>query len=142
MMLFVARPSMSNLYIAQILYCLSSLPTCLTSLPANFFNPTMCFRNGIQYSCPGNHLLLNTVDPFTLCRFAQACPIPRQCTRVIDRFENSDDWCLDCWSGEHEGRELSGEGKRVWDDRWAGRSRWSGYGGDRGREVWREDVPQ
>jgi hypothetical protein len=102
----------------------------------------MCFRNGIQYSCPGGHLLLNTVDPFILCKFARHYPIPRQCANVVERFELSDDWCIDCWRREHEGIEIDRKGERVWDDRWAGGSQWSGFSGDGGKDTWRDDTPQ
>jgi hypothetical protein len=54
----------------------------------------------------------------------------------------SDEWCTDCWLREHEGVAVEQKGERVWDDYWPGGVRWSGYGGERGKDVWRDDVPQ
>lgn len=102
----------------------------------------MCFCNGIQYSCPGEHILLNTINPFTLCEFAQHHPIPHQCGNVIHKFEKSEEWCIDCWTQEHDGQEGGKKDVRVWDDRWAGGAKWTGYGGDRGKDAKKDDVPQ
>ena len=87
------------------------------------------------------HVLLNSIHPFTLCVLAQRYPIPRQCGNIVDVGEKSDDWCIDCWMREHVGRD-EGKGKRVWNDRWRGGKMWPGYGGERGTDAWRDDMPQ
>ena len=103
----------------------------------------MCFRNYIEYSCPSLHTLINSVHPFTLCELAQHYPIPHQCAVVIDISEVSDEWCIDCWMREHDGKPKEGEDRRrVWNDRWPGGAQWSGYTGDNGRSIWRDDLPQ
>lgn len=102
----------------------------------------MCFRNYIEYSCPGLHILLNSMHPFTLCELAENHTIPRSCGTIIDLGEKSNDWCSDCWMREHNGIKNSREGKKVWDDRWRGGAKWSGYGGEVGRDVWTDDTPQ
>ena len=76
----------------------------------------MCIRNGIEYSCPDGHILLNTIRPFTLCSRASRGPIPRQCDDVVDRIRPSDEWCIDCWMREVEvrravARGISGKGR-------------------------------
>jgi hypothetical protein len=44
---------------------------------------------------------------------------------------------------EHKGKSREGdEGKKVWDDRWPGGEQWSGYAGEKGRKIKRDDVPQ
>jgi hypothetical protein len=103
----------------------------------------MCFRSYIEYSCPGLHTLLNSVQPFTLCELARHYPIPHQCETIVDVCDASDEWCIDCWIREHDGKPKEGEdGKRIWNDRWPGGAKWSGYTGDNRRNVWRDDVPQ
>jgi hypothetical protein len=114
------------------------LPSTFTSLIY-----AMCFRNYIEYACPGMHTLLNSLHPFTLCELARHYPIPHQCATIVDVCESSDEWCIDCWVREHDGKPKKGEdGKRIWNDRWPGGAKWSGYTGDSGRNFWRDDVPQ
>lgn len=62
----------------------------------------MCIRNGIEYSCPTGHVLLNPVRPFTLCFQAQHGPILRQCSIIIDKTTKSEEWCIDCWIRKDE----------------------------------------
>lgn len=79
-----------------------------------------------------------------LCKLAQRHPIPHQCFELTNSLERRNEWCLDCWTQEHDGQNpRNGEQvKNMWDDRWRGGSRWTGYNGEHGRDVWRDDVPQ
>lgn len=92
----------------------------------------MCFRNGIAYSCPDGHMLLNTFEPFTLCDRADHYPIPRQCANVIDRYEKCNEWCDDCLIKLH-----ASDKSAVGNDY----SRYGGWGGGRGT-YWGGNVPQ
>ena len=62
----------------------------------------------------------------------------------------SSEWCVDCWvepdanDGEGKGKgkeEISSDKRRGREGRGLLR-RWTGYRGVRGRECWRDDVPQ
>jgi hypothetical protein len=114
------------------------LPLCF----ANFLQLTMCFRKGIKYACPDHHTLLNTVEPFTLCVLAQHYPIPRQCASIVNRFENSEEWCIDCWMKDYGMREALRESQRVFASRnESGKNRPRKGHHVRG-DSWRDDVPQ
>ena len=103
----------------------------------------MCFRNYVEYSCPNQHILLSSMNPFTLCELAQHHPIQRQCSSIVDGFQPSGEWCIDCWMREHSSKLKQGDvGKKLWNDRWPGGAKWSGYAGDTGRDIRRDDVPQ
>jgi hypothetical protein len=86
-------------------------------------------------------MLLNTVDPFTLCKLAQNYPIARQCANIVERFEKSANWCTDCWM-RNANEEVGQQNKKVWDDRWRRGTKWSGESGERGQRTWKDDIPQ
>lgn len=62
----------------------------------------MCIRNGIEYSCPDGHILLDPNRPFTLCFRAPCGPVLRQCDDVVNVIRQSDKWCIECWMREEE----------------------------------------
>jgi hypothetical protein len=100
----------------------------------------MCFRNGIQYAC--YHTLFNTVEPFTLCVLAQHYPIPRQCASIVNRFEKSKEWCMDCWMKDYDENEVVRESQAAF----ATRNESGKKLPKKGHHVrvcsWRDDVPQ
>jgi hypothetical protein len=102
----------------------------------------MCFRNGIQYACPSYHVLLNTIEPFTLCVLAQHCPISRQCVDIVDRYEKSDDWCADCYMYENRGEHVMRESQIPWSSRLLSANMRLKKGKAIRTDSWRDDVPQ
>jgi hypothetical protein len=102
----------------------------------------MCFRNGIQYTCPSHHVLLNTIEPFTLCILAQHYPIPRQCANIVDRYEKSEDWCAGCHIDEYRGEEILHESQRHWSSRLLSGKKRLSKGNEIRIDSWRDDVPQ
>jgi hypothetical protein len=102
----------------------------------------MCFRNGIQYACPGYHTLFNTVEPFTLCVLAHYYPIPRQCASIVNRFEVSEEWCIDCWMKTYGVKEALRESQGAFASRNESGKKWPRKGHDVRVDNWRDDVPQ
>jgi hypothetical protein len=118
--------------------CPYDLPLCLIYL----LQSTMCFRNGIKYACPGYHTLLNTVEPCTLCVLAQHYPIPHQCASIVNRFEESEEWCMDCCLKDYGVREALRESQGVFASRAEGGKKRSRKGHHVRVDSWRDDVPQ
>jgi hypothetical protein len=109
---------------------------------SSFPQPTMCFRNGIEYACPGHHILLNTVEPFTLCVLAQRHPIPRQCATTVNRSEKSEEWCIDCWMKDHGVEEALRESRGVTGSKYAGKRKRLRKESNVREDSWRDDLPQ
>jgi hypothetical protein len=114
----------------------------------------MCQRNLVEYACPPCHVHLSTFLPFTLCENAAKCPIPRHCADTDNSVVKSSEWCIDCWvepdsnerggegEGDEEGKEESSGGRERGKEIRVLARRWTGYRLIRGRECWRDDVPQ
>lgn len=82
----------------------------------------MCTKNFTKHSC--GHIILNTVMPFTLCENADGDPIPRQCKNVVYSIVEDSKECDICNDAKGEVKK---EARKL---------------GDRGQNVWRDDVPQ
>lgn len=100
----------------------------------------MCLRNYVSYSCPESHTLLDNITPFVLCKNAQHHPIPVLCAYIVDYEKQSEELCLEYLMREH--RKTGLKVKQDWNETWPGGSRWTGYRGVGGRDIWKDEFAQ
>lgn len=108
----------------------------------------MCTRHLNRFSCHCDTLFLDNAHPFTLCGKAVRLyyPISRHCGYLVDVIEERKEWCISCveiWQKasvnvnqrSQSGGDSGGLSKR-------GESSWTGWEGEGGGMVFRDDVPQ